>query len=147
ANLAQSARNFAATCLADFDDYSLASQLDQPGPGKTLAADYTNTSKWLMWDDPLIGLCAPFQEVESYRPAYQKLAEELEKRLGDSRFSQRLKFPAQIARVLAIKCDLRKNLVRAYRAGDSEKLRNFLVSEVKPLISELEKLWQMHREM
>ena len=45
ADLAQSARNFTATCLADFDAYSLASQLDQPGPGQTLAADYTNTSK------------------------------------------------------------------------------------------------------
>jgi hexosaminidase len=145
---AQSARNFEASCLADFHGYTLASHLDQSGPGKKLEADYTNTSKWLMWDDPIIGLCEPFQEGESYRPAYEKLVGELEAAAkGDLPFTGRLKFPAQIARVLALKCDLRKNLVKAYRAGDRSRLGELLEKEVKPLHVELEKLWQTHREM
>lgn len=145
---AVTARNFAATCLADFNDYALASQLDQTPPAKTPAADYSNTSKWLMWDDPLIGLCEPFQEVETYRPAYRELAEKLDEAAGrDNPGAGRLRFPAQVARVLALKCDCRKNLVKAYRAEDRDRLKILLDEEAKPLLSELERLWQMHREM
>lgn len=143
-----SSKNFAATCLADFDAYVLASEVDQAGPGKKQEKDYSNTSKWLLWDDPLLGLCEPFQEGESYRPAYEKLAE----RLGDCArqnlpFAGRLTFPAQLARTLALKCDVRKNLVKAYKAGDRQKLAELLEQEVRPLAAELEALWKMHRAM
>lgn len=145
---AQTARNFAATCLADFQDYVLASQLDQTPPTKNPEADYSNTSKWLLWDDPLIGLCEPFQEMESYRANYQKLAQELETAAGGKTpGAKRLRFPAQIARVLAIKCDCRKNLVTAYRADDRAGLSSLLKTEVEPLLVELETLWRIHREM
>lgn len=144
----QSATNFEATCLANFHDYALASQLDQVPPAKKQEADYSNVSKWLMWDDPIIGLCEPFQEVESYRQDYAKLAGQLEEAATkDLPFAKRLAFPAQIARVLTLKCDVRKNLVRAYDAGDKASIAELLEKEVKPLVSELEKLWRIHRDM
>jgi hexosaminidase len=146
-NEAESARRFRAISKADYHAYALASQLDQVGPGKDPAKDHSNVSKWLMWDDPIIGLCEPFQEHDSYRAAYEKLATELEAKVGEGPFEQRLRFPAQVARVLALKCDLRKNLVRAYRAGDRHKLAELLEKEVEPAAAEMEKLWQIHREM
>lgn len=145
---AQTARNFAATCLADFHDYTLASQIDQVPPSKSSAIDYSNTSKWLLWDDPLIGLCEPLQEVNSYRANYRELAEKLDAAAAkENPGASRLRFPAQLSRVLALKCDCRKNLVKAYRAGDRETLASLLENEVKPLLAEQEKLWRMHREM
>lgn len=144
----QTARNFAATCLADFHDYVAASELDQTPRSKKPEADYSNTSKWLMWDDPFIGLCEPFQEVDSYREGYQDLAGRLDDAAAKANpGAQRLRFPAQISRVLALKCDCRKNLVKAYRAGDRDQVKSLLEKEVKPLLTELEKLWEMHRDM
>lgn len=144
----KTARNFAASCLADYRDYVSASRLDQTPPEKSMEMDYTNTAKWLLWDDPLLGLCEPFHEVESYRPAYQALAEQLDaaaaKPLPEA---GRLRFPAQLARTLALKCDCRKNLVRAYRSDDRKELKRLLETEVRPLLDELEKLWRLHRDM
>lgn len=141
-------RNFAAICRADFNDYKLASQLDQHPPTKDPKLEYSNTSKWLMWDDPLIGLCEPFQEVDSYREKYEELAKKLEIAAEkENPGAQRLKFPAQIAKVLALKCDCRKNLVAAYRKEDRAEMKKLIESEAKPLLCEQEKLWRIHREM
>jgi len=144
----QTARNFAASSLADYHDYQLASQLDQHPPSKDPALEYSNTSKWLMWDDPLIGLCEPFQEVDSYRKNYEQLAEKLEAvARKENPGAKRLEFPAQVARVLALKCDLRKNFVAAWRSKDRTALKNLIENEAKPLLREQRKLWKLHREM
>ncbi len=143
-----SAWRFAATCRADFQDYSLASHLDRPGPGKTIAQDYSNTSKWLMWDDPFLGLCEPFQEVDSYRAGYRELASALEAAAAkENPGASRLRFPAQIAKVLMLKCDLRKNLSAAYGNKDREEVRRLLETEVRPLAAEMETLWKRHRDL
>lgn len=145
---AKTARNFAAICRADYYDYKLASQLDQHPPSKKPELEYSNTSKWLMWDDPLIGLCEPFQEIDSYRRNYEALAEKLKTAAEkENPGAERLKFPAQVAKVLSLKCDCRKNLVAAYRKDDRSKLTALIETEVKPLLHEQEKLWRMHREM
>jgi hexosaminidase len=145
---AKTARNFSASCLADFSDYTLASQLDQTTPDKDLANDYSNSSKWLMWDDPLIGLCQPLQEVDSYRESYQKLAEQLKIAAEkENPGASRLRFPAQIATVLALKCDCRKNLVAAYQAGDKDQLLHLVKTEVTTLLGEVTKLWKLHRAL
>lgn len=145
---AQTARNFEATCLADFYDYTLASQLDQTALDEDPAIDYSNSSKWLLWDDPLIGLCQPLQAVGSYRSNYKKLAEQLKAAAEkDNLGARRLHFPAQIATVLALKCDCRKNLVDAYKANKKEPLLQLATTEAMALKLELEKLWKLHREL
>jgi hypothetical protein len=145
---AQTARNFEATCLADFYDYTLASQLDQTALDEDPAIDYSNSSKWLLWDDPLIGLCQPLQAVGSYRSNYKKLAEQLKAAAEkDNLGARRLHFPAQIATVLALKCDCRKNLVDAYKANKKEPLLQLATTEATALKLELEKLWKLHREL
>ncbi|MFW2479439.1 MAG: beta-N-acetylhexosaminidase [Lentimonas sp.] len=145
---AQTARNFNASCLANFSDYTLASQLDQTAPNKNSATDYSNCSKWLMWDDPLIGLCQPMQEIDSYRAGYQKLADQLKTAIEKKNpGAARLRFPAQIATVLALKCDCRKNLVDAYQASDKDELLYLAATEVTTLLFELTKLWKLHRAL
>lgn len=139
--------NFRGSCRADFDAYNLASKIDSLPCLKDYKRSANNVSKWLLWDDPLIGLCEPFQEGRSFREHYASLAEALEGEIGKDPGSRRLCFPAQLARTLAIKCDCRKNLVTAYKAKDKRKLHCLLEKEVRPLLKEVRKLWKIHREM
>ncbi|MFH0796476.1 MAG: beta-N-acetylhexosaminidase [Candidatus Omnitrophota bacterium] len=151
--------NFQGTCGTDIDAYTLASRIDTIPCRKDYRKSLINAAKWLLWDDPLIGLCEPLQEGRSFRKEYAKLAQQLEKaitkdalskspRLTKSpRLSERLCLPAQIAKVIAIKCDCRKNLVSAYRAKDKKRMRCILNQEVVPLTREVRTLWKIHRGM
>ena len=55
-------------------------------------------------------------------------------------------FPAQLAKVLAVKCDIRKHFVEAYKAKDLKKLKNIIDKELKPLIKDCECLAKIHRD-
>ncbi|NOX97286.1 MAG: beta-N-acetylhexosaminidase [Nitrospirae bacterium] len=139
--------DFRGACRADMDTYNLAGKLDSLPYLENSQHNTNNASKWLLWDDPFIGLCEPLQENQSFREHYADLAEDLERAIGKDAASKRLSFPAQIAKVLAIKCDCRKNLVSAYRDNDKKKIADLLEREVKPLLEEVKKLWQIHRDM
>ncbi|HNQ35600.1 MAG TPA: beta-N-acetylhexosaminidase [bacterium] len=139
-------RNFRAAGRGEISDYLLASRLDylpgHPGP-ETLPG---NHSKRILWDDPLLGLCEPLLGRKSLRPHYRDLAEKLATAARQPG-QERLDFPAQLARTLALKCDCRKNLAAAYRAGDRRRLKRLLKEEVQPLRREMEKLWKTHRRI
>lgn len=143
------ANNFRGSCRTDISAYELASRLDQPDcvkkpdKGSTTA----NPSKWLLWDDPLIGLCEPQQNGLSFRKHYVKLAGDLKKVIAKDPSLKRLFFPAQITTVLAIKSDCRKNLVAAYKARNKKELGQLLKEEIRPLLKETKKLWLIHRQM
>lgn len=116
--------NFKGICKADLNAYNLASGLDTPSSMKK--QNITNISKWLLWDDPFIGLCEPFQEGKSFRKYYITLGKRLEEAVNKDSITKRLRFPEQIALVLSIKCDCRKNLVSAYRVGNRKNLAKLL---------------------
>ena len=139
--------NFRGSCQADIEAYELASKLDSVPCLSNYRHNSNNVSKWLLWDDPLIGLCEPLQEGQSFRRHYANLANALEEVIGEDSGSKRLRFPAQIACVLAMKCDCRKNLVAAYGANRGEELARLLEGEVKPLLVEVRRLWEIHRDM
>jgi len=138
---------FLGSCKADLEAYNRASDIDNFPHLKDRAPDDNNDSKWLLWDDPLIGLCEPFQDGHSFRDHYAILSEELADASKTGQASRRLSFPAQISKVLALKCDCRKNLVEAYRANDAKRLRRLLENEVRPLLAEVKRLWRIHRAM
>lgn len=141
--------HFQGSCQTDIDAYNLASKLDSPPCLKNPKHSNINISKWLLWDDPLIGLCEPLQEGQSFREHYTNLARDLEELInrGNNAGIQRLYFPAQLAKVLAIKCDCRKNLVKAYKKQNKKKLTVLLEQEVRPLLKEVKHLWRIHRDM
>ena len=137
--------NFYGTCKVNYDDFCLGYKLDSPPHIKE--PDENNMSKWLLWDDMFIGLCEPLQEGRSFKKYYSELAGDLKKRIGKDIYSKRLAFPMQIAKVISMKCDLRKELVSAYRKKDKKKLALLLKNEVRPLLAEMKKLWQLHCAM
>ncbi|MDD5688155.1 MAG: beta-N-acetylhexosaminidase [Elusimicrobia bacterium] len=137
--------NFYGSCKADIESYELACRVDYPFGTKEPGT--SNLSKWLLWDDLLIGLCEPQQNGLSFKKHYLDLLNGLKQKVGSDEASKRLNFPMQIAKTLSIKCDCRKHLVAAYKSGDKKKLEMLIKTEVIPLLSEIKKLWQIHREM
>ena len=61
--------------------------------------------------------------------------------------NHRLLFPAQLAKVLGLKCELRRNLVRAYRAKNKKRLKLLAAGDLKTLRVEVDQLWKCHRTM
>jgi hypothetical protein len=144
----QLAANLAGSCGIDIEAYEAACSLDSCAKLAEDISTMSNISKWLLWDDPILGLCEPQKQGKSFRTHYANLAEKLANFADDdSPSSKRLIFPAQLAKTLAVKCDMRVNLVDAYKANDKEKLKSILESEVKPLAKELKLLWKTHRNM
>jgi hypothetical protein len=144
---------FAGSCGIDIEGYEMAGRMDiipfekdgnQVEKKEVMAS---NPAKWLLWDDPLIGLYEPFQDGNSFREKYERLSSQLKKEIRKGDLSERLVFPYHLSKVIAIKCDIRKNLVAAYKKKDKKELRRLLKEEVEPLIKEARKLWKIHRQM
>jgi hexosaminidase len=140
--------NFRAVNNAEFKDYRKACHIDLFPSQQNAEYQNANCAKWLLWDDPLLGLCEPYHEDELVSEHYRTLAEDLESVAESGGYANsRLRFPAQIARTLFHKADLRKKIVNAYQAKNKEKLSGLLKNDVRKLIENTERLWMIHRDM
>jgi hypothetical protein len=136
--------NLKGSCNIDLSAYEKASDLDSCATLKDNISTYSNISKWLLWDDPLIGLCEAHRDNKSFSQHYKELANEL---FCYSAKDDRLRFPAQIAKVLSIKSDLRIKLVAAYLNKNINEMEVLLKTEIEPLLAEVTLLSEIHREM
>lgn len=131
----------------DYDQYQLIGKLDDV-PG--LPVDHgatSNASKYLLWQDVLLGLfdrhflkldtAKHYKELEI---AYVELASrgELEKRVFD--------IPAKLSAVLYLKADMGNRLKRAYDAQDREQLQHIAEFELSDLEKKVEQLRIAHRK-
>ncbi len=139
--------NFRGSCDADFDAWVRASEIDSVPCLSTPKKSNTNVGKWLLWDDPFLGLMEPQLAGISLRGHYQKLARSLSASARKLPANRRLLFPAQLAKVLSLKCELRRHLVKAYREGDKKRLKALVIGDLKTLRVEVDRLWKYHREL
>jgi hypothetical protein len=139
--------NFRGSSQADFDDWCKGSELDALPICPNPAQSATNVSKWLLWDDPFLGLMEPQLDGCDLHEHYAKLSESLDAAAKRIPGSSRLRFPARMAKVLSIKSELRRNLVAAYAAGDRDRLSALLKTDVKALRKAVDDLWKTHRAM
>jgi hypothetical protein len=139
--------NFRGSCDCDYDDWVAASGIDSVPLIKKPEDTPANVSKWLLWQDPLLAIMDPHISGPSMRKHFEMLAAKLDAAAKKTPESQRLKFPAQIARVLALKCDLRRSLSAAYKKRDKKKLAALAKGDLAKLQSEVKKLWKIHRAM
>jgi hexosaminidase len=136
--------NFAGSCEANFDRWVQASGIDPlpnfkgPQPG--------NLSKWMLWQDPLLSVQDPKLGGASLRKHFTALERELRAKSPHDA-DARLEFPAQIARVLATKCDLRKDIAAAYKKRDRRALERLVKSDLTALRRDVETLWKVHRAL
>ncbi|MCG3146631.1 MAG: hypothetical protein PCFJNLEI_00064 [Verrucomicrobiae bacterium] len=136
--------NFRGACDADFDVYCRAATLDTfaarkyPEPLDHYAA---NPSKWILWQDPALGLLDPqIDKPEAHAAHFAKLARALPT-------TGRLEFPARMAATLAIKTTLRQKLVTAYKSGNRRQLTALMNGDLVRLQKAVDELWKCHRAM
>lgn len=166
---------FSGCVSADFDAFVLASRLDDVSSSNQSIDDKIhfapNTSKWLLWEDPILGFVSPSTELSGIDLAshYSSLAIHLrkylslksikslvdetlpEKSLVDLPFNSRLRFPLLLAEVLKLKAGLRRELHDAYRRRDWNRLDQLGGRSERSRLSLLRKrvlkLSNYHREM
>lgn len=119
---------------------------DRPANANLHPNAVANLTKWLLWQDPLIGLFDKHAEdvdltghfsgiaerMEGYRKAYPEMAHLFEE-------------TAKLCAVLDKKWDLGLRLKRAYDAGDRQTLRAIAEGEIPELQERIDALRQAHR--
>ncbi|MES2310342.1 MAG: beta-N-acetylhexosaminidase [Verrucomicrobiota bacterium] len=139
--------NFRGTCEGTFKSWYRASDLDSIEEILFPQKSNTNISKWLLWDDPLLGIAQPHLPQKSLMSHYTRLAKDLTNGINQLPGDHRLRFPAQLARVLALKSDLHSKLVSAYKSKNKKELRKIQMNDLVPCQKEVKILWLLHREL
>lgn len=136
--------NFRGICNAEFDTWVKVCDLDQIPEISNPKTSHGNASKWLLWQDPLLSIFDPLvKNPPALQAHYEKLAETLFRAARRSSANRRLLFPALVARTVALKCNLRRELALAYRAGNHTRLWQ-LTKDIKALGKAVAKLRDEH---
>ncbi len=139
--------HFLGSCRGRFDDWVKASELDQVPAVQGNKESRTNVSKWLLWQDPLLGFLDPEIAGLKLDDHYALLSEELSGRLDHNADADSLRRAAQLARVLSLKVGLRESILESYRAGDRTSLGNVAENDLPAIQREVEELWRLHRKL
>ncbi|MEF3329838.1 MULTISPECIES: beta-N-acetylhexosaminidase [Oceanobacillus] len=120
-------------------------KMDQPpgvDEGNTLQ---TNPSKFLLWQDVLLGLFDKHVEKNPVGNFYKKLAEEIQQynQQASERFFD---VPEKLCWVLAKKGDIGVELKAAYDAGNQEKLQEIARQVIPEVTGRVKELHAAHRK-
>ncbi|KAI8344500.1 family 20 glycoside hydrolase [Chlamydoabsidia padenii] len=80
-------QNFDAICGANFDDWVYASKIDDSPSGNPITSRShfcANPSKWLLWEDPILGFLTPQYIDEDLETHYGQIADHLFTSLKES---------------------------------------------------------------
>ncbi|MEH7246798.1 beta-N-acetylhexosaminidase [Neobacillus niacini] len=129
------------------DDFLILNQLDEtPGVMKNNLQS-SNASKFLLWQDLLIGLFDENIRGLQMNEHYQKLAPLLNRAKDRNPNALPLfEFYEQLARVLSVKAEMGLQLKTAYDQKDKGKMVS-LLEDIKELTKEVGVLRQKHREV
>ncbi|ORX53993.1 glycoside hydrolase [Hesseltinella vesiculosa] len=142
--------DFAGICGGRFDDWVYASKIDDAPNGHAITdkSHYApNISKWLLWEDPMLGFLSPQYKDQDLEAYYGLLADELMMKKKDAPENGRLELPARVARVLSLKCHLRDRCALAYKQDDLATLSDLVHHRLTALQQETDALWQCHRRL
>ena len=131
----------------DEEAYLLLNELDEiPGvsPGNM---DQTNPSKFLLWQDVLIGLFDKHVEGLDLYTHYSKLENKI-KTIRDSNCSLDYIFevPEKLSAVLSHKSNIGLRLKKAYDARNNEELKIISENDLPNIIKRVEELRKAHRD-
>ncbi len=132
---------------SDYDAWVDAAHIDAVSIVATPKDDSPNISKWLLWEDPMLGIWQPQLDGHSLNAEYAELAERLHKTATKGRFmDHHLRFPEQVARVLSVKADLPTRIRKAYADRKLDDLRK-IAESIPALVGEVQKLREIHRDL
>jgi hexosaminidase len=139
--------NFRGSCGVAMSGFVEASKVDYFDFRTDGGESFSNHSKWLLYQDLLLGLMDPQLEDFDLRTYYGELAAELDSATEEGGMASRLRYPALIARALSLKTHLRHDLRAAYLAGDKAKLRELVDGDLTNLRQVVRDLWKCYRDM
>lgn len=101
--------------------------------------------------EPILSFLSPQYNDEDLETHYAAIEDHLSKAISEKRvscpFNDRLELPRRIAKVLSLKCHLRKHCVQAYKKKDYDQLLTIAHNRLKLLREEVDALWKCHRSM
>lgn len=141
------AQRFQFCCDGDYEDFMYFNQLDEtPGVSKDNLHE-SNPSKFLLWQDLLIGLYDENIRGLPLGDHYTKLTSNLEKaKQSNQSWSSLFDFYQQLADVLSIKAEYGVKLKQAYDAKNKEKVK-VLQSQLDDLYTKVDSLRKKHRTL
>ncbi|KAG1158491.1 hypothetical protein G6F37_005742 [Rhizopus arrhizus] len=146
--------NFEGICGGTFDDWVFASKIDDTPEGISITSKTNfvpNISKWLLWEDPILGFLSPQYKDEDLEMHYTMIERELANAIEHKRLlaplNERLELARKLAKTLALKSSIRKYCVSAYKRKDYGLLLELAHGRLSLLRQEVNELWKYHRQM
>jgi hexosaminidase len=135
-------RRFEFCTGACYDDFINIKYLDEiPGAGSG------NASKFLMYQDLLMGLFDKHLEGVPLSEHYAQLTQTLQAGCGrNGQYNMLFEYVSRVSRVLSSKAEMGLRLTQAYRAGDREALRHLADTELPELAARVKNLRDCHRD-
>ncbi|MCH1624131.1 beta-N-acetylhexosaminidase [Fredinandcohnia quinoae] len=131
----------------DEESFLLLSDLDETPGVSTEHKVQTNPSKFLLWQDVLLGLFD--KHIEGLEIGSHYL--ELENRIKEQRNSEYtldyiFEVPEKLASLLSVKSEIGLKLKKAYDQRNLSELRHIATTDIQVIIQKLKALHQAHRE-
>lgn len=135
----------------NWDYFKMLGDIDMtPGRNKALA---TRVSKWLLYNDPSVGLYDYHIEGLPLNEYYKQMAEKLLPAC-DGKWGWLFKVPQQLCDVLSLKSELGVKIIAAYKEDNRTELANIaeniipaICDKMEVLIIEWEKQWHYDGKM
>ncbi|MBQ2758079.1 MAG: beta-N-acetylhexosaminidase [Clostridia bacterium] len=116
-------------------------------PGtESFAANPINPSKYLLYNDPLLGVMDLHMDTETVAQAYRQNKARLERFADHKKFGYIFESEAKLCDLLSLKADFSVRLRTAYKNGDREALAA-LCTEVPLIVEKLDAFLAAHRRM
>ncbi len=136
--------NFLGSVDHDLQSWMCGSGLDLiPVEAET---DYeANASKWIFWQDPLLGHLEA-QILPEFLDHFRNVTEQLAEATLQHPRDERLQFMQKMAEALAWKTELHLTLRSAYQRGDSSTLSRISRDVLIPLVERVAHLQELHEK-
>ena len=128
----------------ELTEWTSAAALDEMTLDKMTSPLSGNISKCLLWQDPVFSIVDPLTENLNLNEYYKELNEDLSGHIQDCKY---LAVPAQLAKVLSIKSDMRHQISQALKIKDIKSLKQWRDILIPELNMEIRKLWELHRAL
>ena len=129
-----------------FEDFlTLDAPNELPGT-ESFAANPINPSKYLLYNDPLLGVMDLHMDAKTVAEAYRQNTARLEKFAGHPKFGYIFESEAKLCDLLSLKADFSVRLRAAYKNGEKEALEA-LCLEVPLMVERLDAFLAAHRRM
>ncbi len=142
----QLAKRFAACCGVDAKPFMEMSRFNRPGTFGEQVND-VNACKFLLYQDPLLGVLDEDVRGRGVGAEYEKLASEYVQYAAQAKapYDRLFDFYAKLASLLAVKAELGLVIRTAYKAGDKtglERIASEVIPDVQHRLDTVRRAWR-----